>query len=174
MKVKEVKRIIEQREDRISDELAAQFDNLFHVLIVTIKRISQKQWGSGVTPARTPAHQACHIVASIANYITGDYDGCLHRFGVAADSLDEKIDTTQLPEPSDVARYVEETQQLVGNWLRGIGNAELLGPTHTPGYAQRGVTYLGYIIYILRHGTYHLGNLRAELKERGIRYGAFR
>ena len=33
---------------------------------------------------------------------------------------------------------------------------------------------LGHVIYVLRHGTLHLGHLRAVLKERGIEYGVFK
>jgi len=30
------------------------------------------------------------------------------------------------------------------------------------------------VIYVLRHGTLHLGHLQAELKARGIKHGVFK
>jgi hypothetical protein len=55
-----------------------------------------------------------------------------------------------------------------------LNNKNLLGPTPNPGWSQRGWTLLGHTIYVLRHGTLHLGQLQAELKARGIRYGVFK
>lgn len=171
MDSKEVDRIIAERGDRISEELAAQFDNLFHVLSVTIKRLSWKQWSSGDVPEHTPARIACHIIGPCESYATGEYNSCLLRFGMTADPFDKEVTPDQLPTLREVVAYAEEVQQLVRNWLENISNEELLGPTSSPGWAQRGVTYLGRIIYILRHGTYHLGMLRAELDSRGVKYG---
>ena len=171
MDPKEVRRIVAKRGDRISEELAAQFDNLFHVLCVTIKRLSWKQWTSGDTPERTPARIACHIIEPCESYATGIYGSSLRHFGIAPHPFDEEITPDQLPTQKEVVAYAEEVGKLVRNWLDSLSNEELLGPTPSPGWAQRGVTYLGRVIYILRHGTYHLGMLRAELDSRGVKYG---
>ena len=171
MDPKVVDRIVADRGDRISEELAAQFDNLFHVLAVTIKRLSWKQWSSGETPERTPARIACHIIRSCESYATDEYGNLLSRFGIIANLMDEGSALDHLPTQLDVVAYAGDVGQLVREWLGSLSNRELLGPTPSPGWAQRGVTYLGSIIYILRHGTYHLGMLRAELDSRRVKYG---
>jgi hypothetical protein len=55
-----------------------------------------------------------------------------------------------------------------------MSNQDLLGPAPDPGWSQRGWTMLGHVIYVLRHGTLHLGHLRAELQGRGIKVGVFK
>ena len=172
MDIEKVRKIVAERGDRISEELAAQFDNLFHVLCVTIKRLSRKRWSSGETPERTPARIACHIIAPCESYVTDRYSHTRHRFAMTADLQDEGISPEQLPTPMEVVAYAKQVGMLVREWLANLTNEELLGPTPSPGWAQRGVTYLGRIIYILLHGTYHLGMLRAELDSRGVKYGA--
>lgn len=167
----EVKKIVNARGDRISAELAAQFDNLFHVLILTIKNLSRMQWTTGETVERIPARIACHIIGPCESYAIDRVDSCSQRFGFESSLTDDEITPEKLPEPDKVVAYAEEVKILVHNWLNRLDNATLLGPTPSPGWAQRGVTYLGRIIYILRHGTYHLGMLRAELDSRGVQYG---
>jgi hypothetical protein len=171
MDPKKVQRIIAERGDCIGAELAAQFENLFHVLCLTIKRLSWKQWSTGAKSESTPARIACHIIGPCESYATGMKDSCLSRFGMTSDLADDGIDPILLPKPAEVVAYAEGVSQLVHQWLDKLSNDELLGPTPSPGWAQRGVTYLGRVIYILRHGTYHLGMLRAELDRRGVKYG---
>jgi hypothetical protein len=55
-----------------------------------------------------------------------------------------------------------------------MSNQDLLVPAPDPGWSQRGWTMLGHVIYVLRHGTLHLGHLRAELQGRGIKVGVFK
>lgn len=130
-----------------------------------------KQWDAGDTPAQIPAQIACHIVEPIAGYATGEYHSCTRKFGVPAVSMELIISRDDLPDQQKVIAYIGDVKLSVHNWLSGLSNKMLLGPTPSPGWAQRGVTYLGRIIYILRHGTYHLGMLRAELDSRGVKYG---
>jgi hypothetical protein len=73
-----------------------------------------------------------------------------------------------------VLAYVDEVRGHVHAWLGAKSNQDLLGLTPNPGWSQRGWTMLGHTIYVLRHGTLHLGQLRAELQARGIRYGVFK
>ncbi|MDF1515471.1 MAG: hypothetical protein P1S60_16805 [Anaerolineae bacterium] len=104
-------------------------------------------------------------------YATGEYHGCRQRFGVDTGSMEVRISPEKLPSPTKVIVYATEVTDLVHGWLSALDNESLLGPTPSPGWAQRGITYLGRVIYILRHGTYLLGILRAELDRREIKYG---
>ena len=72
MRQKELEDRVAAREDRIAPELLFQYENLFHVLSVTIRPLSHMQWTRGDTPARTPARQACHIAGSCDAYATGE------------------------------------------------------------------------------------------------------
>ena len=122
MHPKEVQKIVAERGDRMSEELAAQFDNLFHVLCVTIKRLSWKQWSSGNTPERTPARVACHIIGPCESYVTGKYNSCYRRFGINVNLIDDDIHPEQLPTPRQVVEYAEEVRQLVRDWLGNLSN----------------------------------------------------
>jgi hypothetical protein len=165
---------IAARQGRMADELIFQYDNLFHVLSVTIRPLSRKQWVSGTTPAHTPVRQACHIAGSCDAYATREWDICERHFGAPVCSLDGKIGVDQLPTTQQVRGYIEGVRGHVHTWLGGMSNEDLLDPRPNPGWRQRGWTMLGHVIYVLRHGTLHLGHLRAELKGRGIQYGAFK
>jgi hypothetical protein len=174
MKSHELDQKIAERKGHVRDELIFQYDNLFHVLSVTIRPLSHKQWTSGATPARTPARQACHIAGSCDKYATRHWDICERHFGSAVDSLDGDLSHDQLPTTAQVLDYVVQVRDRVHTWLGAMNNEDLLGPAPNPGWSQRGRTLLGHTIYVLRHGTLHLGHLHAELKQRGIRYGVFK
>ncbi len=157
-----------------TEELVFQFDNLFHVLGVTIRRVSRKQWGSGETPFQTPARQACHILWACESYATGDWGRFQNRFGINAYSLDAEIPPDQLPTPEQILAYLEEVQGEVRARLGSYTDNALLDRTPNWGWRERGLTLLGHIIYVLRHATLHLGQLQAELYRRGIQGGVFR
>ena len=158
----------------VVDELIFQYDNLFHVLGVTIRRLSRKQWSSGKSTALTPARLACHILWACEFYATGDGEGCVRRFGCRANSLDGEIPAEQLPSVAQTVDYIEEVKMEVRHWLSGIQDANLLERTPAWGWRERGTTLLGHLIYVLRHATFHLGQLCAELEARGIGYGVFK
>ena len=174
MKQKDLEQRIAARQGRIADELILQYENLFHLLSVTSRRMSHKQWTSGPTPARTPVRQACHIVGSSDAYATGNWDICREHFGIQVDSLDVEIPADQLPTVKQVLAYTDAARQRVSRWLGAMSNEELCGPAPNPGWAQRGWTLLGHVIYVLRHATLHLGYLRQELNARGLKYGVFK
>jgi hypothetical protein len=174
MKPKELELKIADRQGRIADELIFQYDNLLHVLSVTIRPLSHKQWVSGATPARTPVRQACHIARACDAYATRDWDICRRHFWAPVDSLDEDLPVDRLPATRQVLDYIDGVRGHIHAWLGGMSNEDLLGPAPNPGWSQRGWTMLGHVIYVLRHGTLHLGHLRAELKGRGIKYGVFK
>jgi hypothetical protein len=174
MKPQELEKRVAERHGRIGDELIFQYDNLFHVLSVTIRPLSHKQWISGATPARTPVRLACHTAGSCDAYATREWGICKRQFGVPADSLDKQIASDRLPTTEQVLSYIDDVRRRVHAWLGDMSNGELLGPAPNAGWSQRGWTMLGHAIYVLRHGTLHLGQLRAELKERGFLHGAFK
>jgi hypothetical protein len=174
MKYQELDKRVAMRQGRIRDELIFQYDNLFHVLSVTIRPLSHKQWTRGATPASTPVRQACHIAGACDGYATQDWGICKRHFGVPVDSLDEDIPPDRLPTTKQVLDYITDVRHRVHAWLGGMSDQDLLEPAPNPGWSQRGWTMLGHTIYVLRHGTLHLGHLRAGLKGRGIRHGVFK
>jgi hypothetical protein len=171
---KEVEKKVAARQGRIAPELVFQYDNLFHVLSVTIRRISHRQWTSGDTPAQTPVRQACHIAGACHVYATGERDICERHFGVPVCSFDQDIPADQLPTTEQVLVYIELVRDRVADWLGDMSNEALLGPRPSPGWSQRGWTMLGHVTYVLRHATLHLGYLRTELSARGIKLGVFK
>jgi hypothetical protein len=174
MKPKELEQRIAARQGRIADELILQYENLFHVLSVSSRRMSHKQWTSGPTPARTPVRQVCHITGSCDAYAAQDWGICREHFGRPVDWLNIETPADQLPKVKQVLEYVDAARQRLTRWLGAMSNEELCGPAPNPGWAQRGWTPLGHVIYVLRHATLHLGYLRAELNERGLEYGVFK
>ena len=159
---------------RITDELAYQYDNLFHVLSVTIRGLSRKQWTAGDSPFQTPARLACHIVWACEGHATGDWDGCLRRFGCPVQALDEEIPAEQLPTIEQVLGYIEQVHAQVKTWLSALDDEHLLDRTPNWGWRERGMSLLGHVIYVLRHATLHLGHLQMEIHARGIQSGVFK
>jgi hypothetical protein len=168
MRPKELEDKIAARQGRIAPEL------LFHVLKVTIRPVSHRQWTSGDTPAQTPVRQACHIAGACDGYATGDRDICERHFGLPVCNFDQEIPADQLPTTEQVLAYIEVVRRHVADWLGDMSNETLLGPRPSPGWSQRGWTMLGHVTYVLRHATLHLGYLRAELGARGIKLGVFK
>lgn len=174
MKPHELEKKVAERQGMIREELIFQYDNFFHVLSVTIRPLSHKQWTTGATPARTPVRQACHIARACDAYATQKWDICEQYFGIPVHSLDIDLPREQLPTTKQVLAYIDSVRAHVDDWLASKSNEDLLAPTPNPGWSQRGWTLLRHTIYVLRHGTLHLGRLQAELQARGIRYGVFK
>jgi hypothetical protein len=143
-------------------------------LSVTIRPLSDKQWTHGATLARTPVRLACHIAGSCDAYATREWSICKRHFELPVDSLDQEIASDRLPTTKQVLIYVDDVGRHVHAWMGDVSNKELLGPAPNAGWSQRRWTMLGHTIYVLRHGTLHLGQLRAELKDRGFLHGVFK
>ena len=125
MKSKELEIKLAKREGRIRDELIFQYDNLLHVLSVTIRPLSRKRWVSGAAPADVPVRQACHIAGSCDGYATHDWDICRRHFGIPVGSLDEDIPADRLPTTKQVLDYIDDVRQRVHSWLGEIAAAGL-------------------------------------------------
>lgn len=164
----------EKGKSNVAAELVRQYDNLWDVLGSTVRRIPRKQWTVGAAPARTPARQVCHIIASCEHYATGR-STARNRFGCDADALEGEVPADALPSVDDVLAYIGVARRAVRLWIQGMDERALLGPSPSAKCHQvRGKTPLGHVLYVLRHATVHLGHLRAELRSRGLPYSVFR
>jgi hypothetical protein len=158
----------------ILNELIFQYDNVLHVLAVTIRPLSRKQWIAGAIPSQMPARQVFHILWGLELHATGQLDGCQRRFGCSANDLDTVIPPEQLPGVNQALSYLDEVHAIVHSWLSSLDDTALLDPTPAHGWSQRGPTRLGHITYVLRHATFHLGQLCSILDGRGLHYGVFK
>jgi hypothetical protein len=89
-------------------ELVFQYNNLFHVLVATIRPLSRKQWINRPRPSQVPARQACHILWSCELFATGNRDGCQTRFGCSVHALDGEISEALIPTSMQVIEYAGE------------------------------------------------------------------
>jgi hypothetical protein len=159
--------------ESLTEELCFQFDNTFHVLATSIRHLSHRQWISGVTPFQTPVRLACHILAPCWHYTGGQADSDWDII-VRTGALDGEIAADNLPGIDQTEKCIEEVKAAIKLWISGIGDDGLLGRCPNWGWRERGTTQLGYIIYLLRHTTLHLGHLQMELHSRGIQGSVFK
>jgi len=71
-----------------------------------------------------------------------------------------------LPNRETVLEKLENTKQIVEEWIKSKNNSEFLSPEQN--FPWTGKTILARTLYLLRHFQHHQGVLHAELHRRGI------
>jgi len=103
-------------------------------------------------------------------YAGGSKRACQERFGCTVYSLDGEINPELYPTPMQVIEYADDVEEAVRQWLESKTDDDL---RRRKVRENRYRSELGFILYVLRHGTLHLGFLCSELDIRGIRTAVF-
>ncbi|KPK43939.1 MAG: hypothetical protein AMK72_12685 [Planctomycetes bacterium SM23_25] len=159
----------------VNETLISQFGVVLDQLRETIEGIPADEWVRGDSGRHTPVRQAVHIIGGFEAYAKRSAGGHFRwgdRWGYKVGAFRAAIPVEELPDQPAVIEYLEQVRTQVDRWLGGIPVDRLCRPRHVA--SGRFHSYLGRILYLLRHGVLHLGYLNEELRRRGIAYTEFR
>jgi uncharacterized damage-inducible protein DinB len=151
--------------ETIGNGLADQFERMWMMLREAIDNCADEEWKRDAGHwFLIPSRLAYHTVETVDFYsrqspVEMDWAG---RFG--ADW--ETRQTDQLPDREPMLDYLEHIRANLGGKLRSMSDQALLADHAFP---WTGATVLERMIYTLRHSMFHLGQIQAELRRRGLK-----
>jgi uncharacterized damage-inducible protein DinB len=149
----------------IGEAVAEQFDRMWMMLEEAITNCPDEEWkrDSG-NWFLVPSRLAYHTIETVDYYSRQSPEGMewAQRFG----GVDwETKETDGLPDRESVSAYLKEARGALEAKLLALSDEDLLSGHAFP---WTGATVLDRMIYALRHSMFHLGQIQAELRRRGL------
>jgi hypothetical protein len=147
------------------DTLTEQFRRHWDTVLSACDVVPQDHWKSGDIDYLIPVRQIYHIVFSAdcyVNDVTYEEYKPHRRYKIdwEGGALDELPDQDHMKSEADFQR------DKLNTWLAGKGDSGLLAQEEC--YPWTGSTRLDRMLYLLRHGQWHIGELNSELRRRGL------
>jgi hypothetical protein len=143
----------------MNSELIRQFDHFWKVFARLVGEFDDHSWIHTGRKAIIPARLSFHILHATQYYAK---DKTFTKF--ASDKpfdIDcEKAGIGDLPSIGDVQQCIEEISQKTERWLKDLDL-----PSKNNDFKWAGKTNLGTALFLLKHNTYHLGELSSLLNE---------
>ena len=149
----------------IGNGLADQFERMWIMLREAIGNCTDEEWKRDAGHwFLIPSRLAYHTIETVHFYSRESPEGMDWggRFGVDR----ETKDTEELPDRDPMLDYLEEIRGSLRELLLSMSGDDLLADHAFP---WTGATVLDRMIYTLRHSMFHLGQIQAELRRRGMK-----
>lgn len=141
----------------LTQDMANQYTRTFGMLEREIRRFSPDQWRKGFSLFQTPAVQAMHLYDCLDFYFCDNPESYMwgHHFKGGWWELPVEA----WPDQEGVLDYARQLQARILAHLSSLTYADLSKPAPTEENPDQ--TYLGELIYALRHTVHHHGQLAA-------------
>ena len=148
----------------VVDQLIDQLGRTWQELRDAIVKTPAEEWRQGATDYLIPARLAYHVLFVADMYATpmGYEEYKPHR----RYKIDWEGPAEAMPNREDLFTMINETEVNVKQWLLDLGDEGLL--EEETQYPWTGERKLGRVLYLLRHNQWHIGELNAILRARGI------
>jgi len=149
----------------IGNGLADQFERMWLMLREAISNCGDGEWKRDAGHwFLIPSRLAYHIIETVDFYSRESPPEMewARRFGVDWETREAE----KLPGREPMLDYLEEIRASLGGKLRSMSDEALLADQAFP---WTGATVLERMIYTLRHSMFHLGQIQAELRRRGLK-----
>ena len=149
----------------IGDGIVDQFERLWMMLREAVNNCPDEEWKRDAGHwFLIPSRLAYHTIETVDSYSRDspekmDWAG---RFGADWETKEAE----KLPDREAILDYLEEIRGSLKGKLHTMSDAALLAGHAFP---WTGATVLERMIYALRHSMFHLGQIQAELRCRGLK-----
>jgi hypothetical protein len=140
-------------------EVTKQFEHSWRIFADIVQSFAEDAWLHAGRGSGTPARLSLHILQGTKYYLQ-DRSSLSFASGKPFDISPETADGDQLPSQEDVLEMIGEFDARLGQWLR---DQDLMAANSQ--FPWAGQTQLGVALFLLRHITYHLGELSSLLNE---------
>ena len=142
-----------------------QFERSWQELRDALVKTPAEEWTKGTPSYLVPARLGYHILFTAETDATHmGYEEYKPHRKVKLDW--EDAPSADLPSREELFTRVNETEVTVKEWLLALGDEGLLDPERQ--YPWTGELRLGRALYLLRHNQWHIGELNAILRARGL------
>jgi len=144
------------------DEIMGQFERQFSTLDTLYDRVNDLAWAYPDQRIKGAWQWTAHLLETIEFYL-GENEDFLwgHRFGVDW----ENAQADPIPGQEAMHTYQEDVRALVGQILGSKTDDDLLAPEVV--HPWTGKTYLGKLLYLMRHTQQHIGDINRVLRMSG-------
>lgn len=141
------------------EELLDQFSHFWRIYKSVINDFEPAHWKNSGWGLTQPNRLALHIIQSTKFYIE-DHSPLKYRSGKTIEKNSWDLDKNDLPEKDDVLSLVDDAEKKTALWLQNI-------PFNSKNekFPWTGKTYGSIILFLLRHGQYHLGEMNCLLND---------
>jgi uncharacterized damage-inducible protein DinB len=149
----------------IGQGLADQFERMWTMLRETIDNCAEEEWKREAGHwFLLPSRLAYHTIETVEFYSRQSPEGMdwNGRFGVDW----ETRETERLPDREPMVNYLDDIRGSLREKLQSLPD-EALTAEHA--FPWTGATPLERMIYTLRHSMFHVGQIQAELRRRGLK-----
>ena len=149
----------------VGNGLADQFERMWMMLREAIGNCADEEWKRDAGNwFLIPSRLAYHIIETVDFYSRESPEDMpwAERFGVDW----ETREVEKLPDREPMLDYLEEIRGSLRGKLRSMSDEAILSGHPFP---WTGTTLLERMIYTLRHSMFHLGQIQAELRRRGLK-----
>jgi hypothetical protein len=156
--------------EEIVESLIDQFGRTWQELRRALTQTPAEEWRTGSDDYLVPARLAYHILFTADMYTThmGYEEYKPHR----RYTIDwENAPIEELPARDELFTMTNETEVTVKEWLIDLGDEGLLRSEEK--YPWTGERVLDRALYTLRHNQWHIGELNAILRARGVAHVAW-
>ena len=145
-------------------ELQDHYERQFKTLDTVYDRTNDEAWAYADQRLKGIWQWMAHALETIEFYL-GRYDAEGFPWGHRFD-LDWEDDQAQsIPSPEAMRIYQEDVRALVTQLLGSKTDADLLASEST--HPWTGQTYLGKLLYVMRHTQQHIGDINRVLRLNG-------
>ncbi len=154
---------------KIAFSLAKEFQWMWEMTRNAIEQIPEKEWAHGVDSDKEWFYslRIYHIIETAEFYFRDMPEGMLWGARLGQVKWWETISAKQAAEKvvkGDTLIYLNEMAQYIEEHLKRVSDQDLLAKDGFQGFS----TILEKYIYLIRHTTYHLGELTMDLRVRGL------
>jgi len=154
----------------MSNDLIIQYQNTFRIFRQEVNRFSEDQWFSGFSFFQVPVKQAMHLLNCLDFYFA-EKKGEEYQWGYRLGGGWWELTDEQLPGQDTILSFADDLENKVIEKLQSLGDLDLSKPTN-PKY-EWAETWLGHLIYALRHTLHHYGQLSALASFHGHEGGSW-
>jgi len=146
----------------VVDELLGQFERQFRTLDTLYDRVNDDAWTYPDERVKGAWRWMAHVLETVEFYLGEVNDGFPwgHRFG-----LDWEDEGAEPPSQEAMRAYQADMAQLTRTVLAGKSDRDLLEPEAV--HPWTGKTYIGKLLYLMRHTQQHIGDINRVLRLNG-------
>ncbi len=148
----------------IRKSLVEAFARTWSMCQDAIESIAEEHWQAGDIEYLIPARIMYHVLETADFYSSSTPEGFVWGQRFKTEGQPDRPEKSLTKEQAQT--YLKEIVEKVDGWLQGMNDAAFLAAEKA--FPWTGSAVLGRALYLLVHCHQHLGEINAELRQRGL------
>ena len=145
-------------ENPVTQDIITQYQRAFKIIHLEIEGFDDDQWLKGMDHFLVPVNVAMHIADTLDFYFSSGITGEEYQWGQYFGGGWWELSESQKPSREKLLTYLDEVEERVMDLLAGLDDQILLQKLPRN---EHPTSYIGHLIYAIRHTMHHHGELGA-------------